>query len=436
MNKGVSKPFFRRSLKWIWTVAVILFYLFSYHSSALSTYSALDIDQTINHSSSSKIDAASYASKPVHFQTLSSAAQDQKQPTPKQPKTVYLTFDDGPSKNTPEVLNILKEEKVPATFFVLGEQSKQSPELISRIVNEGHAIGNHTYNHEYSQLYQNFVSFWNQIKQTEEVINDIVGIRPQLIRAPGGTYGHFDQTYFDLLEKGGYHVVDWNVDSGDSTRKNVPAKEIISNVEKAKLNDRMIVLMHDGAGHNETVKALPQIISFYRDHGYTFKTLTPEDEPLHFSVHVESKWSHRIAPGTAWIESHVDVNAELFHPGTVLALEVGRMQTELKSGEYRIENNKYMVPLRTLMEKLGAEVYWQGQERQVTISQEPYLLVVDLKKSLLQIVRPESKASSIQISISIRNDKVWVPLREVLQSTGHPIQEVTMDNDKRGIKTL
>ncbi|WP_128100256.1 polysaccharide deacetylase family protein [Paenibacillus sp. DCT19] len=127
-------------------------------------------------------------------------------PTPSennnQKKTVYLSFDDGPGVHTREVLDILSKEEIPATFFVLGEQAQRNPELIRAIVEDGHAVGNHTFNHNYKQLYSDFKEFWKQIKQTEEVIYGITGLRPNLVRAPGGSYGHFDQSYFDLLQQG------------------------------------------------------------------------------------------------------------------------------------------------------------------------------------------------------------------------------------------
>lgn len=181
-------------------------------------------------------------------------------------KTVYLTFDDGPSGLTGEVLDILKKEGIKATFFVLGQQADSRPELIGRIHEEGHAIGNHSYNHDYVKLYQRFTEFWRQIKQTEETVHLITGERPQLVRAPGGTAGKFDAVYFRLLKQGGYKVFDWNVDSGDSRRKGVPAAEIVKGAITPAAGDP-IVLLHDGSGHQETVKALPEIIRHYKKNG-------------------------------------------------------------------------------------------------------------------------------------------------------------------------
>lgn len=137
-------------------------------------------------------------------QAASAAAAQAQVPKadPKAEKKVYLTFDDGPSDLTLEVLDILHKEGIKGTFFVLGEQAEARPEIINRIYEEGHTIGNHTYDHRYDKLYGHFQDFWAQIKKTEELIRLITGERPQLVRAPGGTAGHFDQSYFDLMEQG------------------------------------------------------------------------------------------------------------------------------------------------------------------------------------------------------------------------------------------
>lgn len=204
-------------------------------------------------------------------------------------KIVYLTFDDGPSRHTPEVLDILKEEGIPATFFVLGQSALAQEDMIRRIVDEGHALGNHTYDHDYEKLYPRFIHFWDQIQQTEEVLAHIVGIRPSLVRAPGGTYKKFDAHYFRYMEEAGYQVHDWNVDSGDSKRKGVPARDIVANVKNAPLRDVMNVLLHDGAGHAESVLALPEIIAYFKEQGYRFAPLTEDVEPIQFRIADELK---------------------------------------------------------------------------------------------------------------------------------------------------
>jgi peptidoglycan/xylan/chitin deacetylase (PgdA/CDA1 family) len=213
---------------------------------------------------------------------------------PDQP-TVYLTFDDGPSRLTDRVLDILREEGVPATFFMLGEQVDAYPEKVRQVVSEGHAIGNHTYNHKYNELYTNVASFWEQIEQTGKALDEAAGVKTQLIRAPGGTYGNFDAFYFYYLDQAGFEVHDWNIDSGDAKRVGVPANEIIETVKNGPFRDEVIVLMHDSAGHEQTVKALPDIIRLFKAKGYAFAPLNEQVQPVHFSAG-KAKWTRSVGP--------------------------------------------------------------------------------------------------------------------------------------------
>ncbi|TYP68073.1 polysaccharide deacetylase family protein [Paenibacillus methanolicus] len=202
---------------------------------------------------------------------------------------VYLTFDDGPSKWTPQVLDILAKERVKATFFVLGQEAERRESTVKRVVREGHALGNHTYNHRYEELYRDFEGFWRQARQTDAILERIAGKPVSLLRAPGGTYGNFDAHYFELLEQAGYRIADWNVDSGDSRRKNVPASEIVKTVKASTLAREVTVLMHDGAGHGESVKALPAIIAYYKAKGYRFAVLDGEAKLATFRLGPD-KW--------------------------------------------------------------------------------------------------------------------------------------------------
>ncbi|WP_274364342.1 polysaccharide deacetylase family protein [Paenibacillus thermotolerans] len=212
-----------------------------------------------------------------------SASMRQEAETSNRP-TVYLTFDDGPSKLTPKVLDILKEHDVKATFFVLGELASAREETIRRIAAEGHALGNHTYDHKYQHLYKSFDGFLRQVQATDEVLKRITGNSVRLLRAPGGTSGNFDELYFHYLREAGFSIHDWNVDSGDSKRRGVPAKEIVGNVKRSKLGGDLVVLLHDGAGHEETVKALPEIIAFFQAKGYRFEALSEQVKPVTFRV--------------------------------------------------------------------------------------------------------------------------------------------------------
>ncbi|RUT27696.1 polysaccharide deacetylase [Paenibacillus zeisoli] len=345
-------------------------------------------------------------------------------------KTVYLTFDDGPTKLTDQVLSILSRNKIKGTFFVLGEQAERYPEVIRRISESGHVIGNHTYDHEYKKLYHNFSEFWGQIKQTEEILRNITGTRPELIRAPGGTFGHFDHNYFKLLEQGGYTVFDWDVDTRDSSRKGVPASELIRNVKQAKLKDQIVVLMHDGAGHDQTVKALPEIIAYYKAHGYEFGTLSPKVKPVQFSVHVSAVYGGRVQPTQKWIAAHVVPNAALFKHAAPLIVEAGGVATEMKSGEYELSSGRYLVPLRAVLERLGATVKWNNAEHAAVVSWGTRTLTVRADSNIVELrKKADSSFTTYQIPVSTRNDAIWIPLRSLLEMLGHPVVQAAAGPD-------
>ncbi len=192
---------------------------------------------------------------------------------------VYLTFDDGPDdKNTPAILDILKLENVPATFYVLGEMVERNPEVLKRIFEEGHAIGNHSYNHNYSELYASPWAFMEQIIKTDEIIQSCIGVRPLIIRAPGGAAGAFNANYWEMLKTMGYVEHDWNIVTQDATRQRPNASTQINNILRQLGSNpprNVILLMHSNAGKEETVKALPEIIKLFKDWGYQFGVVTP-----------------------------------------------------------------------------------------------------------------------------------------------------------------
>ncbi|GGA49874.1 polysaccharide deacetylase [Paenibacillus physcomitrellae] len=378
-------------------------------------------------------------------------------------KTVYLTFDDGPSKLTASVLSILDRYQIKATFFVLGQQAQRSPELIRQIADAGHTIGNHSYDHDYDKLYHNFSDFWGQIKQTEEILRSITGKRPQLIRAPGGTFGHFDQTYFDLLAQAGYKVFDWDVDSGDSERKGVPAAEILKKATDTGGQDQIVLLMHDGSGHDNTVKALPQIIEYYKDKGYTFSALGPDTKPVQFPISKHLPQG-RPAPSSTWIANHITMNAALFDRNLLpLEISAGGVQTALDPGEYEVENGKLYVPLRALVERLGGTADWDSANRQakVTWGYGQLLLlpgsgtvvrggfgIVGVNGQIepnppntpngqngregvegLVAGGPEEGAS-----IRMIDDSIWISLRSLLDGLGHPVLKVAKTDKQWEVK--
>lgn len=231
------------------------------------------------------------------LEELRKASTPQQPQQPQQPtkpaKTAYLTFDDGPSQNTPQVLDILKRYQVKATFFVNANTSELGQEMYQRILAEGHALGNHGYSHDYAKVYQSTESYLANIKQLDDLLYQVTGQRPRLTRFLGGSKSGMAKTYggpelidqlIPMLTAQGFQYFDWNVSSLDAT-STTPDKQIIVNgvIDGVRGKDKVIVLMHDGAAKSTTVEALPAIIEHLRSQGYTFQTLSDSSFAYHFS---------------------------------------------------------------------------------------------------------------------------------------------------------
>lgn len=222
----------------------------------------------------------SYLRQERHDKGLAMAMPDLTPYKPEGEKIAYLTFDDGPDDvNTPAILAILKENGVKATFYLLGKSAKAYPDVVRQIYESGCAIGNHSYDHNYGRLYQNPAAYLKEMDETDAILKSIIGVRPLITRAPGGVVGHFNKHYWDALKKHGYVEHDWNISSADAAPNHPVAKDFIDNiqsqVDSAKAPSSAIILMHSSSGHEETVKALPEIIRILREHGYTFGVITP-----------------------------------------------------------------------------------------------------------------------------------------------------------------
>jgi len=181
-------------------------------------------------------------------------------------KTVYLTFDDGPSNNTEEILAILKRYGVKATFFVNGKEDESLQPLYKKIVDEGHVIGMHSYTHVYKEVYASQEAFTYDLNRIQSFIYEKTGKLPTIYRFPGGsgnTVSNLPVTQFeDILSNRGIVYYDWNVVSGDaSSRYGLPADVIANRVlSGVAANQESIVLMHDLPEKDTTVEALSTII--------------------------------------------------------------------------------------------------------------------------------------------------------------------------------
>ncbi|SDH23060.1 polysaccharide deacetylase family protein [Desulfosporosinus hippei] len=217
--------------------------------------------------------------------TAPGLAMRQRKFIPEKGKVAYLTFDDGPyPSSTSKILEILAEENVKATFFAIGKQVELYPDLLKAEYEQGHGIGNHTYSHNMKEIYKTPKDFLADVKKAEEIIYQTIGIRPQLIRAPGGTIGHFNISYFNAIDAEGYLMEDWNVDPGDSKAQQVPKNQLVQLVEQQiQGKTRVVVLLHDLVGKDTTIDALPEIIRMLRKQGFSFEVLSPNVMPIIFS---------------------------------------------------------------------------------------------------------------------------------------------------------
>jgi len=206
--------------------------------------------------------------------------------TVKSEGTVYLTFDDGPSAHTGEILDILKKNDVKATFFLVGKTDKLSKEMMKRIVDEGHTIAIHTYTHQYQKIYSSIDAYLRDFNRIYELIYNTTGVKPDIFRFPGGSInGHNENISTDLIEemsRRGFTYYDWNVSAEDAT-SSATTRSITNNViDEVLMNSRSIVLLHDFGTTTATLSALDGIIKDLKDYGYKFDRLTNQIEPINF----------------------------------------------------------------------------------------------------------------------------------------------------------
>ncbi|MGL5506832.1 MAG: polysaccharide deacetylase family protein [Paraclostridium sp.] len=194
-------------------------------------------------------------------------------------KVVYITFDDGPNTNTPKILDLLAQYNMKATFFLLEDKIKSNPDIVKRMLSEGHAIGLHGQSHEKKLFYADNNSVLNEIYSTRTSLKNIVGYDTNVVRVPYGSKPHLTQVQYSSLVDNGYNMWDWNVDSTD-THANASASSIINNtLSEVKNYKTPVVLFHD---KQVTVKALPSVLKFLYTNGYISKTIQQQEQPLNW----------------------------------------------------------------------------------------------------------------------------------------------------------
>ena len=181
-------------------------------------------------------------------------------------KRVYLTFDDGPSIYTEDILDVLKRYNVKATFFVTGMNAGQYDEYYQKILDDGHALGIHTYSHVYQDIYESLEAFQEDFLKMQDHIYQLTGEKVKLYRFPGGSANEVvapevREEILQWLKEEGIVYYDWNVSSGDAENRIPSAEKIAQNCIKGVENcNTAMVLLHDSGGKKSTIEALPLII--------------------------------------------------------------------------------------------------------------------------------------------------------------------------------
>lgn len=199
------------------------------------------------------------------------------------PKTMYLTFDDGPSaENTSAVLDILKARNIKATFFVVGENVRKNPEVARRIAAEGHTIGIHCYRHDYEKIYQSVESYTQDFEEAYQAVLEVTGVRAKLFRFPGGSINAYNKAVSSEIIKEmtsrGFIYYDWNASLDDALKKSEP-EELIANASNTTLGRKKVVMLAHDIVHS-TALCLDDLIDQFPE--YQMEPLTPEVTPVQF----------------------------------------------------------------------------------------------------------------------------------------------------------
>ncbi|MCH5193909.1 MAG: polysaccharide deacetylase [Oscillospiraceae bacterium] len=202
--------------------------------------------------------------------------------------TIYLTFDDGPSSNTWDILYILKRYDIKATFFFCGGYDSETQELMKAVADAGHTVGIHSISHDYEKIYESVESYLADFYDTYQCVYEATGVKPRYFRFPGGSINNYDRfVYMQIIAemtRRGFVYFDWNV-SGEDAVHGATWSSIYENILtgiKNNTSDRAIVLLHDAADKTNTVYVLEDIIDKLLDDGYHFGQIDDTVRPITF----------------------------------------------------------------------------------------------------------------------------------------------------------
>ena len=192
-------------------------------------------------------------------------------------RVVYLTFDDGPNRDTGKILDILDNYDVKATFFVCGYRMEENPDTLRRIVGSGHSIGLHCYTHDESLMYASPDTLIDEINRSNELLFELTGVKTRIFRFPwGSSHKAVTAEMRERVVTEGYRYWDWTEDALDytSSTEYVLANNVVRGIAGKK---KEVVLMHDT---ERTAAALPTILEYIESNNYVVETITQSEMPI------------------------------------------------------------------------------------------------------------------------------------------------------------
>ena len=190
-------------------------------------------------------------------------------------KVAYITIDDGPSENTPALLQMLNEKGVKATFFLIGKNAEKYPQYVKDIAAAGDAIGNHSYSHNYSLIYQSPDTLRDEIVHTNNIIKSILGqdYNVSIFRFPGGLKQN-EKAYAQVVWDLGMDYYAWSIDPEDAVGQNSSVAELVEKFkEQLGKQQHPVIIMHDANNKTTSVQALGEMIDILKSKGYSFDVI-------------------------------------------------------------------------------------------------------------------------------------------------------------------
>ncbi len=226
---------------------------------------------------------------PKHNNELS-AVNKKSTPKKKKQKTIYLTFDDGPSRLTMPLLDVLDQYHIKATFFIVGKTDAGSLKAMKAIVDRGHAIGVHSYTHQYQQIYATPAAFLYDFARMHDLILNTTGVDTSIYRYAGGSVNDYNRAtakaIIGEMNRRGYVYYDWNVSSGDADYGTTAQSIYNATIAQVHSHTHSLVLFHDTKFKGNTLSQIPRIIDTLQKEGYRFEILDPsvDNQPYIFRV--------------------------------------------------------------------------------------------------------------------------------------------------------